>query len=366
VRYFPWRQVSRLTLTGLLFAAVLASAPRADAGALPSALTAPAGACSAKLYGYHPQALSVYGAEAGVDFLYLEGVREAADAEVSGTYLYLATEPDNHFYSGDFKGRITGQSINVTGDKNTENWSFSFKGTVSCLLSQITAGDVTTDPAGRLPRSLKLTSICTLSPAWGIGIPESTTPACLARQILDGVPQRGWKDIPGKGSIPYAWYGGHPSKEKIKGVYYGPGNGNAPGPSLGSCYGYIGPHADKKDPKPCLDYKYSPVKTVGLDCSGFTRWVLYLLMYRDVLGPGNAADQYKELIDAAPAPGDLVFFKGKTGWDHVGILIAPGVMIDEPHTREIGEAAAHAALRVDKVTSWGKAYYKAYTFPIVG
>jgi hypothetical protein len=109
VRYFPWRQVSRLTLTGLLFAAVLASAPRADAGALPSALTAPAGACSAKLYGYHPQALSVYGAEAGADFLYLEGVREAADAEVSGTYLYLATEPDNHLYSGDFKGRITGQ-----------------------------------------------------------------------------------------------------------------------------------------------------------------------------------------------------------------------------------------------------------------
>jgi cell wall-associated NlpC family hydrolase len=75
------------------------------------------------------------------------------------------------------------------------------------------------------------------------------------------------------------------------------------------------------------------VKTIGLDCSGFTRWVLDLIMGRDVLGTGNTTTQYNELAkvtDADAAPGDLVFYRDKSGWDHVGILIAPGVIIDEP------------------------------------
>jgi cell wall-associated NlpC family hydrolase len=71
-----------------------------------------------------------------------------------------------------------------------------------------------------------------------------------ATNIMKGQPEPGWSG----GPVPYSWGGGH---------------GGTPGPSAGTCAedsGYSGP-------KPCR-----ASSTVGLDCSGFARWV-YSLAY---------------------------------------------------------------------------------------
>ena len=70
----------------------------------------------------------------------------------------------------------------------------------------------------------------------------------------------------------------------------------------------------------------------GLDCSGFVRWVYFLVYGQDVLGPGTtAAQQSQPALAKVPAAqrqtGHLVFFPG-----HVGIYAGNGIMVDEPHT----------------------------------
>jgi hypothetical protein len=108
-------------------------------------------------------------------------------------------------------------------------------------------------------------------------------------------------------AIPYVWGGGH---------------GATPGPSLGTCSGYTG------DIQPCpADH------TVGVDCSGFTRWVYSLAFGSDVLnGPTTTQikiPQLHEVSAAAAIPGDLVFFGTNPGnVYHVGIYIGNGKMID--------------------------------------
>jgi hypothetical protein len=319
------------------------------------------------LNGYQPLAESTYVAKVGDNFFYLEDVKEDANGEISGTSNYYKTNPI-HFYTGTFTGKISDGKIQVQGSTNTAGWSFSYRGTVTCLLSQIDATGITTRPAGKLPPALKLTSVCELGPPFGIGVATSQLPACVARQILDGIPQPGWKKIPGDGSIPYSWGGGHPHKaDTDKGQS---ANGSAPGPSLGTCEGYTGPrHGSVKS---CKDFAKGPYQTVGLDCSGFTRWVFYLIMGQDVLGTGGTKDPGSQRTRpgvhsvSTPSVGDLVFFKeknkaGKLEWAHVGILIAPGEIIDEPNTL--------ASLRVDKVSRYTKydpAYYYQYSFPVVG
>jgi hypothetical protein len=59
-------------------------------------------------------------------------------------------------------------------------------------------------------------------------------------------------------------------------------------------------------------YGYGDNGKYGLDCSGFVRWV-YFLIY--------------SVPAAQRQPGDLVFFPG-----HVGIYAGNGVMVDESHT----------------------------------
>jgi len=116
--------------------------------------------------------------------------------------------------------------------------------------------------------------------------------------------EAGWSG----GPVRYSWGGGH---------------GKKPGPTLGTCVGYTG----KILPCPA-DH------TVGVDCSGFTRWVYSLAYGRDVLGRGNTNAQLKKLQPTtSPQPGDLVFFgSSPTNTHHVGIYIGNGLMIDAPRT----------------------------------
>jgi hypothetical protein len=105
------------------------------------------------------------------------------------------------------------------------------------------------------------------------------------------------------GYIQYDWGGGHKS---------------SPGPSTGTCVG---------DPQSisCTD-----PSAVGLDCSGFARWVYSLAYGSDVLGAGTSQDQFNELTAvSSPQPGDLAFFgSSTTSVDHVGIYIGNGQMIN--------------------------------------
>jgi peptidoglycan hydrolase-like protein with peptidoglycan-binding domain len=109
------------------------------------------------------------------------------------------------------------------------------------------------------------------------------------------------------GNIQYVWGGGHHS---------------SPGPSTGTCVG---------DPQSlsCTD-----PAAVGLDCSGFARWIYSLAYGRDVLGAGGTSQQIDETSKtSSPKPGDLVFFNNSKGkLDHVGIYIGSGKMINSYDT----------------------------------
>lgn len=131
----------------------------------------------------------------------------------------------------------------------------------------------------------------------------------IAYGILVGYPQPGWRG----GGIPYSWGGGHAS---------------APGPSTGTCVGYQG------SIKPC-----PAESTVGLDCSGLTRWVYRMAFGRDVLGPGNTDDHIRRLRrvpSRLARPGDLVFYgttkRGRLRTTHVGIFIGSDMMINALRT----------------------------------
>jgi cell wall-associated NlpC family hydrolase len=148
------------------------------------------------------------------------------------------------------------------------------------------------------------------NPTIGVPTPVTSRPAvnpivAYAEDIAAGDAEPGW----GGGHVPYSWGGGH---------------GSSPGPSLGTCVGYTGP-------SPC-----QAGQTKGVDCSGFTRWVLSLAYGFDVLGPGNTNSQIAQLTrvsTGSQAPGDLVFYgSSTTNTHHVGIYIGGGEMIDALQT----------------------------------
>jgi hypothetical protein len=147
------------------------------------------------------------------------------------------------------------------------------------------------------------------------------TIVCVADLAVDGMPLPGWDG----GPIPYSWGGGHDADKA--------------GPSTGTCKDYTGPDEDH-----CETYKKGPLFTVGLDCSGFTRWVYYFAYGSDVLGDGGNNDQriHPGVHEVKTAePGDLVFFKNKKDkWIHVGIVVSPGMMAHEPHTGASAQISA--------------------------
>ena len=91
-----------------------------------------------------------------------------------------------------------------------------------------------------------------------------------------------------------------------------------PGPSTGTCVG---------DPQ---SLSCNDPSAVGLDCSGFARWVYSLAYGSDVLGAGGTNQQIQEMTRVTnPVAGDLVFFgSSTTNTDHVGIYIGNGKMIN--------------------------------------
>lgn len=136
--------------------------------------------------------------------------------------------------------------------------------------------------------------------------PSGSTMAAIvsyAQAIQNGTAETGW----GGGKIQYVWGGGHMGK---------------PGPSTGTCVG---------DPQ---SLSCNDPAAVGIDCSGFARWVYSLAYGSDVLGAGNTNSQIGEMTRVStPVAGDLVFFgTSTTNTHHVGIYIGSGKMINAYET----------------------------------
>lgn len=115
--------------------------------------------------------------------------------------------------------------------------------------------------------------------------------------------------------LPYVWGGGHDE--------------TGPGPSIGSCENYTGVIT------PCpADH------TVGLDCSGLTRWAYWQAGVGDI---GQVTDdqianpRFHTVALSGAVPGDLIFFgSSRTNPAHVGIYTGTSagvpMMIDAPAT----------------------------------
>ena len=71
---------------------------------------------------------------------------------------------------------------------------------------------------------------------------------------------------------------------------------------------------------------------MGVDCSGFARWVHQQAYGRDVVGGVNTNGQVarlKRVANGRQQPGDLVFFgAGASNTHHVGVFIGNGKMIN--------------------------------------
>jgi hypothetical protein len=124
-----------------------------------------------------------------------------------------------------------------------------------------------------------------------------------AQDIENGDAEPGWDG----GDVQYVWGGGHEA---------------LPGPSTGTCVG---------DPQSlsCTD-----PGAIGLDCSGFARWVYDLAYGQDVLGAGNTDNQIGEMSRVStPVAGDLVFFgTSASDTEHVGVYVGNGEMINSYDT----------------------------------
>jgi len=111
-----------------------------------------------------------------------------------------------------------------------------------------------------------------------------------------------------------------------------------------------------------VPYLYGGESRAGYDCSGLVQ-----AAYRaaGISLPRTAQEQY----DAGPQlpagaqlqPGDLVFFGQSTSdVEHVGIVVAPGEMVDAPHT---GTVVQTEAFPTTVGAKWGEQVYLGATRP---
>ncbi|WP_377273165.1 peptidoglycan-binding protein [Peterkaempfera sp. SMS 1(5)a] len=114
-------------------------------------------------------------------------------------------------------------------------------------------------------------------------------------------------------NIQYVWGGGHED-----GAF-------SFGPSIGICDDYTGAIS------PCPADKW-----VGLDCSGFTRWLYWRTGAGDI--GQTTRDQvvnprFAKVTASTAIPGDLIFFGSSAATvHHVGVYIGNGLMINAPFT----------------------------------
>jgi cell wall-associated NlpC family hydrolase len=111
-----------------------------------------------------------------------------------------------------------------------------------------------------------------------------------------------------------------------------------------------------------VPYLYGGESRTGYDCSGLVQ-----AAYRaaGISLPRTAQEQY----DAGPhlpagerlQPGDLIFFGQSTGnVEHVGIVVAPGEMVDAPHT---GTVVQVQTFPITVGAKWGEEVYVGATRP---
>jgi peptidoglycan hydrolase-like protein with peptidoglycan-binding domain len=144
------------------------------------------------------------------------------------------------------------------------------------------------------------------------GQPAPTTPPDLGAGRYAAIVQFAQNAV--ADNIQYVWAGGH---------------NNDFGPSIGSCTNYSGAIT------PC------PAATsVGLDCSGLTRWLYWQAGAGDigqVTGDQITNPRFRTVSQSAAIPGDLVFFGSSVSTvHHVGVYTGTvnGVpmMINAPYT----------------------------------
>jgi peptidoglycan hydrolase-like protein with peptidoglycan-binding domain len=117
------------------------------------------------------------------------------------------------------------------------------------------------------------------------------------------------------GDVPYVWGGGH---------------GSSPGPSYGTCYNYSGAI------KPC-----PAQNTVGLDCSGFVRWMYMLAGGIDLAPGGGGTEQeidssYLHAVSRGSLqPGDLIFWtNGVERTSHVALYIGKQYVVSQDNASD--------------------------------
>jgi len=133
-----------------------------------------------------------------------------------------------------------------------------------------------------------------------------------ATDIKNGDAEPGWSG----GKVPYGWDGGH---------------GPKPGPSTVDCAASGG---DNDCWTATNNGTIGANGTIGIDCSGFVRWVYSLAYGSDVLGSSGTVTQVAEMTRVStPTPGDAVFFgTNPAAPEHVGIYIGNGQMINAYET----------------------------------
>jgi cell wall-associated NlpC family hydrolase len=313
-------RVSSVIAAALSSAVLLATGPVALAQ--PSEPRASAGGCSSALNGYKPHLAATYLSDPDTLYiLYVTKIKEKSGGAFSGEFDINGSLSGA---AGTFTGTIRSGDVTMNATFAPGNGlgisKLTFTGKAGCFLTTMTTDSLTTVPAGLLSKKWTVVSACP--------DPESLYPtpaaiACTAEHIRDDFSA----GIPDQGAIPYVSGGGH---------------GLNPGPTT---------------------KKVNGKKVLGLDCSGFTRWVYYIAYGTDVLyskNQGTTVDQWKLTKRVSKGKvGEFVFFTKPNGTvTHVGINLGDGFMLDEPHTGSF--------LRAESISKFAKSDHEKVVYRRLG
>lgn len=105
-------------------------------------------------------------------------------------------------------------------------------------------------------------------------------------------------------------------------------------------------------------YRYGAQGPNAFDCSGLVFWCAKNLGISDVPRTSEEQFSWTDRVDT-PEIGDLVFFTGAEPDPppgHVGIVVAPGQMIDAPHTGSVVQQTGYGlnGVGVNKFMGYGR------------